>query len=270
MKIGLSVMSPFTFLFFRSIVSSVTIFSLILCRRGKMRPPKGRPKFWYNTIFHNMMFIFVYYGAAITTSGRTSVFLYTQPLFYVAFTALLIPSEKIGLRSVLGFAAAFGGIVVLFGEKLGTVGAHTLLGDGYVVLGALIWGMQSYYLRRNLKGIDPFRIAAYTQLIAIPFFFFFALSQGLKIPDFTRWEVLVGIGYNGAFGTGMVMVLWVRLLAQYPPSRVGAFMFLTPVFGVFLSGLILAEPLTGYVMAGAALVAAGIYLVNTDTRMDTD
>jgi len=40
-------------------------------------------------------------------------------------------------------------------------------------------------------------------------------------------------------GTGMAMVLWVRLLADYPAGRVSAFMFLTPVFGVFLGAVIL-------------------------------
>jgi drug/metabolite transporter (DMT)-like permease len=66
------------------------------------------------------------------------------------------------------------------------------------------------------------------------------------------------------------MVLWVRLLAEFPPTRVSAFMFLTPVFGLFMSSLILLESLTGFMLAGAALVAAGIYLVNTDRRALSD
>ena len=44
MKIGLSAMSPFTFLLFRSLVSSATIFGLILLKRGALKPPPGRPE----------------------------------------------------------------------------------------------------------------------------------------------------------------------------------------------------------------------------------
>ncbi len=266
MKIGLNVMHPFMFLVLRSVVSAAAIFGLIFIRRGASSPPKGRPEFWWNTILHNAMFVLLYYGAAITTSGRASVFLYTQPLFYAALAVWLIPGERLGMRSVLGFVAAFGGIVVMFGEKLGTGGADTLLGDALVILAALVWGVQSFYLRQRLKGIDPFRIAAWTQLVAIPVFFIFALIGGLALPDFSDKAVFVSIGYNGLVGTGLVMVLWVRLLAEYPPTRVSAFMFLTPVFGLFMSSLILFEPLTGFMLAGAALVAAGIYLVNTDRR----
>jgi drug/metabolite transporter (DMT)-like permease len=266
MKIGLNVMQPFTFLLFRSLIASVTIFSLILIRRGALRPPKGRPEFWWNIILHNMMFIPLYYGAAITTSGRTSVFLYTQPLFYAALAVWFIPSERLGIRPLIGFTAAFIGMVFMFGEKLGTGEAYALLGDGLVILAAMIWGIQSLYLHQKLKGIDPFRIAVWTQLVAIPFFLFFAILMGLEFPDFTNQAVIISVGYNGFIGTGLVMVLWVRLLAGYPPTRVSAFMFLTPVFGLFTGSLILLESLTGFMLAGAALVAAGIYLVNTDSH----
>jgi drug/metabolite transporter (DMT)-like permease len=270
MKIGLGVMPPFMFILLRSIVSAAAIFGLIFLRRGASSPPKGRPEFWWNAILHNTMFVLLYYGAAMTTSGRASVFLYTQPLFYAALAVWLIPGERLGMRSVLGFVAAFSGIVVMFGEKLGAGGADILLGDALVILSALVWGIQSFYLRQRLKGIDPFRIAAWTQLIAIPLFLAFALIGRLEFPDFSDSAVIIAVGYNGFVGTGLVMVLWVRLLAEYPPTRVSAFMFLTPVFGVFMSSLILSESLTGFVLAGAALVAAGIYLVNTDRRPLSD
>ena len=264
MKIGLNVMAPFMFLLLRALVSSATLFGLMALRGRAMRPPPGRPEFWWNALLHNLMFLFCYYGASLTTSGRTSVFLYTQPLFYAALAVWFVPTERFGLRSLLGFSAAFGGIVVMFGEKLAGGGESSLAGDALVLLAALIWGIQSFYLRQKLKGIDPFRISAWTQLAAVPIFLLLALLQGAAIPDFWSRDVLISVGYNGIVGTGLVMVLWVLLLAEYPPTRVSAFMFLTPVFGVFLSALILTEPLTGFMLAGALLVAGGIYLVNTD------
>ena len=263
-KVGLGLIEPFTFIWIRSLISAALIFSIIAYRGTPWKPPRGRPAFWVNTILHNLLFVFVYPGAALTTSGRTSVFVYTQPLIYTALAAYFIPVERLGPRSILGFAAAFGGIVVLFGEKLTGGGNYSFLGDGLVLIGAFCWGVQSIYLRINLQGIDPFRITAWTQLVGILMFLILASIQGIHIPDFTNPLVSVNVAYNGLGGTGIVMVLWVRLLANYPPSRVSAFMFLCPVFGVFLSGLILAEPLTAYMLGGAALVAAGIFLVNTD------
>ena len=88
-------------------------------------PPRGMSAFWVNAVLHNLMFIFSYHGAVITTAGRFSIFLYTQPLFFTALAAWFIPAERFGLRTVAGFTAAFGGIVVLFAEKVGTGGLHT-------------------------------------------------------------------------------------------------------------------------------------------------
>jgi uncharacterized membrane protein len=189
-----------------------------------------------------------------------------RPLFFTALAAWFIPAERFGLRAVGGFAVAFGGIVVLFAEKLGTGGASSLLGDGLVIISAICWATQSLYLRMKLQGVDPFRITAWSQLVAVPIFLLFAFFRGAELPDMTNPVVLLSVGFNGFVGTGLVMVLWVVLLSSYPPRRVSAFMFLTPVFGVFLSGLILLEPMSAFMLAGAALVAAGIYLVNTDRR----
>ncbi len=265
-KMGLGIIEPFTFLWMRSAISAAAVFALILIRRGPVMPPRGLHAFWVNAIIHNLMFIFSYHGAILTTSGRFSVFLYTQPLFYTALAAWFIPAERFGPRTVAGFAAAFGGIIVLFAEKMGAGGTQALLGDGLVIIAAIIWAVQSLYLRVKLKGVDPFRITAWSQLVAVPMFLVFALFRSGEFPDLSNPLVSLIVGYNGLVGTGLVMVLWVLLLANYSPSRVSAFMFLTPVFGVFLSGLILNEPLTGYMLGGAALVAAGIYLANTDRR----
>jgi drug/metabolite transporter (DMT)-like permease len=57
-------------------------------------------------------------------------------------------------------------------------------------------------------------------------------------------------------------LLWFRMIHSYPVSRLAAFTFLTPLFGVILSALFLGESLTWSLWTGLGLVAAGIYLVN--------
>jgi drug/metabolite transporter (DMT)-like permease len=52
------------------------------------------------------------------------------------------------------------------------------------------------------------------------------------------------------------------LLYRYNASKISAFLFVTPLFGVSLSALILREAITIYLLAGAILVAVGIYVVN--------
>ena len=69
----------------------------------------------------------------------------------------------------------------------------------------------------KLKGVDPFRITAWSQLVAVPMFLFLAFIRGAELPDMTNPIVLLSVSFNGFVGTGLVMVLWVVLLANYPP-----------------------------------------------------
>ena len=63
-------------------------------------------------------------------------------------------------------------------------------------------------------------------------------------------------------------LVWFRLLHRYQASRLVSFIFLTPVFGVILSGLLLGESLTLSLWTGLGMVAAGIYLVNRPTSTE--
>jgi drug/metabolite transporter (DMT)-like permease len=57
-------------------------------------------------------------------------------------------------------------------------------------------------------------------------------------------------------------VAWFWLVTRYPASRLAAFSFLTPVFGVALGGLLLQEPVSLALLLAVTLIGAGIYLVN--------
>ncbi|BBO90223.1 EamA family transporter [Desulfosarcina ovata] len=49
---------------------------------------------------------------------------------------------------------------------------------------------------------------------------------------------------------------------RYTVSRLAAFTFMAPLFGVILGGLVLNEPLTVSVWTGLACVAGGLYMIN--------
>ena len=270
-KIGLRGVEPFTFLWLRGIISSASVFLIMFARKMPVLPPRpswrGESRdFWINACLHNLMFITYYHGVDHTTAGRASLFLYSQPLLLTALAAWILPHERVGVRAVSGFIAASLGMVFLFGDKLSSAGGSTWYGDSIVVLAAVIWAVQSIFLKMKLRSFDAFRITAWTQLLAVLPFFIVASFLGEAWPDLTDTNVLTGVGYSGLIGTGLAMIPWLWLLTDYPASRVGVFMFLTPVFGVLTGALLLAEPLTQLMLGGAVLISAGIYFVNSESR----
>jgi drug/metabolite transporter (DMT)-like permease len=60
--------------------------------------------------------------------------------------------------------------------------------------------------------------------------------------------------------------IWFKLIHTYSVSRLSAFTFLTPIFGVLAGVIFLGEEFTGSLMVGLPMVCAGIFLVNWKRR----
>jgi drug/metabolite transporter (DMT)-like permease len=60
------------------------------------------------------------------------------------------------------------------------------------------------------------------------------------------------------------------MIKTYSASKLSAFTFVTPLFGVAAGYFILGEPLTAAFGAAAVLVTAGLYLVNRPAPHTTD
>ena len=73
---------------------------------------------------------------------------------------------------------------------------------------------------------------------------------------------LGSLAYQTVWVVSVTFVVWFALIARYSASRLSAFTFLTPLFGVAAGHLVLGEPLTPAFAAAVALVAAGLVLVN--------
>jgi drug/metabolite transporter (DMT)-like permease len=60
----------------------------------------------------------------------------------------------------------------------------------------------------------------------------------------------------------ITFVIWFALILCYSASRLSAFTFLTPLFGVAAGHVVLDEPITLAFAAAVVLVVAGLVLVN--------
>jgi drug/metabolite transporter (DMT)-like permease len=78
--------------------------------------------------------------------------------------------------------------------------------------------------------------------------------------------VLVAIGYQCLIVAFLSYLLWFWMIHRFAMSRLTAFTFLAPVFGVVLSGLVLRESIPLQLWVGLTLIAAGIYVVNQSAK----
>ena len=208
-------------------------------------------------------FVLMYLGLMHTTASRGVVLLYLAP-FVVAFGAhYLIPGDRLRLPKVIGLAAALGGLAVAMSEGLAAPGQPTLLGDILSLMSAVMWGATTVFIRSTaLQRAPPEKILLYQLAVSAAILPPVSLLMGEPgIVDLST-PVLLAFAYTIVVVAFASYVTWFWLVRNYPPTRLSAFTFLSPVFGVMAGSLMLGEAFTPGLAAALALIACGIYLVN--------
>jgi drug/metabolite transporter (DMT)-like permease len=73
---------------------------------------------------------------------------------------------------------------------------------------------------------------------------------------------LASVAYQTLYIVPVTYVAWFALIVRYSASRLSAFSFLTPLFGIAAGPLVLGDPLTPAFAVAVVLVMAGLVLVN--------
>jgi drug/metabolite transporter (DMT)-like permease len=208
-------------------------------------------------------FLFFYVGLDHTLASRGIIFIYLSP-FVVAFGAhFLIPGDRLTVLKVLGLTAAFIGLAVAMGESFAAPGRPTLLGDLMCLLAAVLWGATTVLIRTTaLKAAAPEKTLLYQLLVSVVIMPPISMAMGEPgIMDLSQ-PVLLAFAYTVVLVAFVSYIAWFWLVRNYPPTRVTAFTFLSPVFGVIAGNLMLGETFTPSLGVALVLIAFGIYLVN--------
>jgi drug/metabolite transporter (DMT)-like permease len=248
----------------RSLLATVLVFAWARARGVPLFQRDGtlRPGLLAGILF-GVEFVFIYAGLGHTAASRMVVFLYLTPPLTALGLTLFVPGEHLTARQWFGVFVSFGGIVLAFSEGFFAERESTWLGDLFGVCAAFSWAATTVVVR----GSQLARAAASKTLLyqlAVASVILLVGSKLLGEPGvlaITPW-VIASIVYQGAIVAFASFLVWFWLLTRYLAARMSAFSFLTPLFGVLAGVVILHEPLSPLFVVAAALVAAGIVMVN--------
>lgn len=212
-------------------------------------------------------FALLYIGLDHTTASRGVVFLYSAPFVVACGAHFLIPGDRLNLPKALGLAAAFVGLLVAMGDSWGPGGRSTFQGDVMCLLAAVLWGATTVLVRiSSLRSVAPEKTLLYQ--LAVSGALLLPLSLALGEPGITDFSLPVALSfaYHVVLVAFVSFLAWFWMLRHYPPTRLAAFTFLVPVFGVMAGNLMLGEPFTLSLAIALALIAGGIALVNRPAK----
>ncbi|HAT29544.1 MAG TPA: EamA family transporter [Janthinobacterium sp.] len=201
-----------------------------------------------------------------TSASHVVVFLYAAPIFTVLGLHWGVAGERLGRLQWLGIWGAFAGIALAFSSGFdGAADAwqQTLIGDACALLASLFWAATTILVRRSvLSEAAPTTTLLYQLVVAAVILLTIALGAG----DGAAVS-MTGMAWASLFFQVVIIAFasyltWFWMLRRYLTSRLSAFSFLTPLFGVGFGVLLLHEQLGARFAAGALLVLGGIVLVN--------
>jgi drug/metabolite transporter (DMT)-like permease len=248
----------------RSAIATILVLAWAQARRIRLFERDGTlvPGLLAGLLFGGE-FALIYAGLNYTTASRMVVFIYLAPPLTALGLAIFVPGERLGRAQWFGVAIAFAGIALAFREGLDTGDRSTLVGDALGVLAAIGWAATTVLIRATrLARVSATKTLFYQ--LAVSAVMLPIASLGMGEPGVIAWTPLAiaSIAYQSIVVAFASYLTWFWLLTRYLASRLSVFSFAAPLFGVAFGHFVLGDPITPAFLVSAAMVGAGIALVN--------
>jgi drug/metabolite transporter (DMT)-like permease len=262
-KVGNEGISPLWQAGLRSLAATLVIGTWLVLRGTALRPSRGAGA-WSLVmgVVFAVEFVFLYVGLSLTAAARGTLLLYTAP-FFVAIGGHRLLRDPLTPARIAGLALAFAGVIVALSDHGDGVAHGDWRGDLMCLAAGAAWAATTLIIKGTSLAAEPPERTLFVQL-AISAVLLLAASAAAGeagvhaatplVWAAFAWQVLAVASFS--------YLGWFVMVQRHSPAKVSAFTFLTPLFGVALATLLLDEPLTASLVAAAALIAAGIWLVN--------
>jgi len=261
-KIGAIAAPPLWFLVARFLCAGLVMGLITLVFR---RPFPRRLEQWLVYGALGVLANAAYLGLTYTAlsrgleAGIGSIVASTNPLI-LAIIAPRLLGEPLTWRKSLGLALGFGGVVGVMLARTGTTSARPSE-VGLALIGVTSNVASTILFKRargstDLLAINTIQLLA-AGLVLIPVA---ALVHGAPTAQLTPAVVWSFIYLVAVLSVG-ASLLWFWLLGRGAASRVSAFYFLTPIFGLAFGAVFLGEAVGPFDALGLVAVALGILLV---------
>ena len=208
-----------------------------------------------------LQYLCYYLGLRAATGVSASILVGTNSFFAILVAALVFHMEMLTRRKLAGCAIGFAG-VVLSQLSAGFHFSFSLPGEGLILLSALSAAFSAALIRKCSAHCSPVLLSGWQFFLGGAVLALAGLALGGHWGEFSLASSAMLLYL--ALVSAVAYTLWSCLLKENPVSRVSIYGFLTPVFGVLLSALLLGEhnALGVRALVALALVCMGIFVVN--------
>lgn len=244
---------------------------MLFIAHSVLKQPLPLKSDWKKLAIYGLLNIAIYLGFFIigmqyVSAGIASLFIATNPVFISIMAAAWLRQP---LRASVLFSLFICSVGII-------VASYPLLQSSYVTPEGLIIILISmisysvasvYFTSRSWHGMHILTINGWQTLFGaiftLPFFLYFFDRDANTFNPITIGSILwlaipVSIG---------AVQLWMFLLKDNP-VKASFWLFLCPIFGIWIAAVLLGEPVSAHTFAGVAMVLAGLYIVERKKSRD--
>lgn len=251
---------------YRFFLASLLIMGFITFLRRKIRYQKGTVKGLMTiALFQTFLqYVFFYIGLSYSTGVQGSIIAGTTSFFQIILAHFMYKNDYLSLRKVIGLVVGFMGVILVTSTR-GAIQFNFGIGETFLLI-AMFSGALGNILAKNASvKMDILYMTAFQMLIGSIGLIVIGASQIGLFPldfDWASGLMLIYLAFLSASG----FVLWNTVMKYNKVGSISTYLFLIPVFGVFLSTVMLNEALHRFILLSLVLVVAGIIIVNKKKR----
>ena len=267
-KIAFSGIGVFTSAAIRFGIASIAIFlwaritgQSIILKKGQIHQV-----LIFSLLFTIQLSLF-YLGLSKSNASRGTLLANLVPFFILFLAHFFIPGDRITRRKFFGILLGFAGIIFMFIDEE-AIHAGFRTGDLIILCAVTIWACATVYLKRIIGTFSPFLLVMYSTLFSVPLFLAAALLWDQAMIFQLNAPVIGAILYQSLITASFGFVAWNTMLKKYGAVSLHSFMFIMPISGVALGGLVLDEPISLKILLALVFIVFGILVVHWHPRKE--
>ncbi len=207
-----------------------------------------------------LLFLALQYTIAINAAVINSV----EPVFIILFAWAIFGDRFSGIQAI-GVVLSLAGVLFLIsdGSFDRLIRLELNVGDLIVTASYAFWALYAVFLRKVPRTIDSRAMLLVLILFGTIFILpLYLLETAISRPFIPTPVTLTTIVFLALFASLAATLSWNRGIRLMGVTRAALYLHLIPVFTVILAILFLGEMMAFHHFAGAAMVAAGIFITS--------
>ncbi|WP_078409219.1 DMT family transporter [Priestia abyssalis] len=207
-----------------------------------------------------LLFNFFLFLALDHTSADNVGLLSTLNPISIAIASFFLLKERLNKQQIMGMVLSLGGVLIVMthGDISRVLHLHFNIGDVYMIIAVIIWGLYSIASKKAMEYVSPFKSTLWSGIFGVFMTLPFTLSS--MTIQHAGTHFYIALLYSSVGATALATILWNIGVQKVGGTKSGIFLNFNPIFTAILAFFLLGETLNTAQLFGSILVIGGVYL----------